>query len=176
MIDKNKDADIIRKCITESLPDRDIIFEMMLKEQKRWGLPLSVALLAFQNVNIYKPNTKRYNSKILYIKNKFIDDYTDEIFRKKIIQNSIIQNSLREYYLTITSLYIDEYSILMSELDELLDIKEDKCKEDKCNSKDLYKCKEESLDKCNSKDLYKCKEESLDKCNCRNIGFGFCFC
>ena len=67
---------------------------------------------------------------------------------KKIIQNPIIQNSLREYYLTITSLYIDEYSILMSELDELLDIKEDKCKEDK----DLYKC------------------------NCRNIGFGFCFC
>lgn len=114
MIDKYKDADIIRKSINDSLPSRNTRLEMMLKENKRWGLPLSVALIAFNNVNTYKKGSKKYNSKILFIKNKFIEDYTDEIYRKKIIQNAIIINSLRKYFLT-------DYDKIMSELDELLD-------------------------------------------------------
>jgi len=115
MIDKYKDADIIRKSINDSLPSRETRLEMMLKEHKRWGLPLSVALVAFHNVNTYKKGSKKYNSKILFIKNKFIEDYTDEIYRKKIIQNAIIINALRKYFLT------PDYDKIMYELDELLD-------------------------------------------------------
>lgn len=146
MIDKYKDADIIRKSINDSLPSKDTRLEMMLKENKRWGLPLSVALIAFNNVNTYKKGSKKYNSKILFIKNKFIEDYTDEIYRKKIIQNAIIINSLRKYFLTP----INDYDKIMSELDELLD----------------QEYKPSSF----------IKKANPTKCYCRNKGIGFCFC
>ena len=145
MIDKFKDADIIRKSINDSLPNRETRLEMMLKENKRWGLPLAVALTAFHNVNIYKKGSKKYNSKILFIKNQFIEDYTDEIFRKKVIQNAIIINSLRKYFLT-------PYDKIMSELDKLLDQ----------DYKPSSFIKKKNSTKCN------CRNKGIGFCFCRD--------
>ena len=124
--------------------------ESLLSKDKEIMYNFGIASKAIK-MGKYRNDPTKQRLKLEATKNEFIDCFLYKyLFRKNTIIK--IKNKLiMEYDFKRTK--INEYDLIMKELDNLLGI----------NEIELEKCTVLG----NSK---------LDKCNCSNKGFGFCFC
>ena len=117
--------------------------ETLLAKDKEIMFHYQIAKTAIKNGK-YKNDRLKQRLKLEATKNEFIDTFLYKYLKRKNTIIKIKNKLIMEYNFKRTK--INEYELIMKELDSLLEIPT------------------------------KTKKIEKAKCNCKNKGFGFCFC
>ena len=95
-ISNETDSLIIRNSLVLSSPPPPLLLKMLL-DDSNWSVPLKLAIEVFESSTKYKKNSRHYKVKLNYIRDKFMEDFLEQITVRKIIRNNILVTSLKLY-------------------------------------------------------------------------------